>query len=216
MGEFLNNLYNNDNFILYLAIAIGVLVALFIIVYFWGKKDQKVEQSKKANIDEVNAFKEVNSEITSDNKVEVEEPKLEEIKEEKELEHSPLIVEDETEILPVINKEDMQKNEVTTTVFEPINEVKIDEVPAEEEIKEENSYTPNMEQTAYNLEKELSDLAKIKEEFNQINTSKEAHRDVDNNINKEIFSSVFISKDPKPVPSDDIELPKLKDSSENK
>ncbi len=216
MGEFLNNLYNNDNFILYLAIAIGVLVALFIIVYFWGKKDQKVEQSKKANIDEVNAFKEVNSEITSDNKVEVEEPKLEEIKEEKELEHSPLIVEDETEILPVINKEDMQKNEVTTTVFEPINEVKIDEVPAEEEIKEENSYTPNMEQTAYNLEKELSDLAKIKEEFNQINISKEAHKDVDNNINKEIFSSVFISKDPKPVPSDDIELPKLKDSSENK
>ena len=62
--DFLESLYSIDNFGIYLFIIIGVLVVLFLLVLFFGKKDQKkrkdleekLEQTKAMSQD---AFKEV-------------------------------------------------------------------------------------------------------------------------------------------------------------
>ncbi len=64
MEAFLDKIYSYDNFSLYLTIAIVVLVILFIIVLFFGKKDQKereLEATKKMQqLDGINGFKEEN------------------------------------------------------------------------------------------------------------------------------------------------------------
>ena len=39
--DFLTNLYSNDNFGIILFIVISILVLAFLIVLFFGKKDQK-------------------------------------------------------------------------------------------------------------------------------------------------------------------------------
>ena len=210
MTNFLNNLYNNEHFVLYLSIAIGVLVVLFIIVYFCGRKDQKLEETRKIKLESLKGFKEENKEITDDKKLEVE---------------NPLIVEDETEILPVINDEDKQPNEVTTTVFEPINDessqknikedTKIEEptieiIPFQEDKEEYND--PKMAQIDNDLEKELSDLAKIKDEFYKM--------DVDNNSDvsdQQFFSSVYVNNENNhnKALEENMDLPTLKRNSEN-
>ncbi len=219
MTEFLNNLYNNDNFVLYLSIAIGVLVVLFIIVYFWGRNDQKQEGTKKIKLNSLKGFKEEKKELTDDKKVEVE---------------NPLIKEDETEILPVINEENKQPNEVTTTVFEPIKEEKEsivekapDSISVEPEIQitvpEEPSgvseyNNPRMEQIDHELEKELTDLAKIKDEFNKIdidNMPKKAEKP--SISDQEYFSSVYLNNENNhnKALEDDMDLPTLKSDSQN-
>ena len=47
MLDFIYDLYKNDNFILYLTIALGVLLLLFFIVLIFGKKDQKLEETRR-------------------------------------------------------------------------------------------------------------------------------------------------------------------------
>ena len=39
--DFLESLYSIENFGIYLFVIIGILVILFLIVLFFGKKDQK-------------------------------------------------------------------------------------------------------------------------------------------------------------------------------
>lgn len=97
MEEFLNKLYSYEYFGTYLMIAIAVLVLLFIIVLFFGKKDQKkreIEETKKLQqINNTDAFKE------ESNVASVEVPK-EEVKE-------PVVtqeqLENDTIVVPNIN-----------------------------------------------------------------------------------------------------------------
>lgn len=97
MEEFLNKLYSYEYFGTYLMIAIAVLVLLFIIVLFFGKKDQKkreIEETKKLQqINNTDAFKE------QSNVASVEVPK-EEVKE-------PVVtqeqLENDTIVVPNIN-----------------------------------------------------------------------------------------------------------------
>ncbi len=68
MQEFFNNLYNIENFTLYLAIAIGVLVVVFFIILFIGKKDQKLEQTKKLQKLAKEGFKEESAPVKVETK----------------------------------------------------------------------------------------------------------------------------------------------------
>ena len=56
--NFIYELYKNDNFTTYLLIALVVLVVLFIVVLIFGKKDQKLEETKRLQKIDVDAFKE--------------------------------------------------------------------------------------------------------------------------------------------------------------
>lgn len=56
--DFIYSLYQQDNFVLILAIILVVLVILFAIIYFWGKKDKELEETRKLQKIEVDTFKE--------------------------------------------------------------------------------------------------------------------------------------------------------------
>ena len=75
--EFIKNLYNSDNFTLYLTIALIVLVILFFVVLIFGKKDQLEETKRLQKIETDDAFKKEEKEPV---KVEVKEEKEEEKK----------------------------------------------------------------------------------------------------------------------------------------
>ena len=125
MEEFLNKLYNYEYFGMYLMIAIAVLVLLFIIVLFFGKKDQKkreIEETRKLQqINNTDAFKE-ESNVES-----VEVPK-EEVKE-------PVVtqeqLENDTIIVPNIN-------DLTADVKDEVNNIEMPEpILPKEEVNEE-------------------------------------------------------------------------------
>ena len=59
MVDFIYELYQNDNFVLYLTISLVILIILFVLVLIFGKHDQKLEETRKLQKIEVdNAFKE--------------------------------------------------------------------------------------------------------------------------------------------------------------
>lgn len=65
MQNLLNNIYSIDNIITYIIIAIVALVILFVIILIFGKKDQKLEETKRLELmnkelekTSTNAFKE--------------------------------------------------------------------------------------------------------------------------------------------------------------
>ncbi|MBR4328953.1 MAG: hypothetical protein IKP71_03805, partial [Candidatus Riflebacteria bacterium] len=65
MTDFLNKIYSIDNIIIYLVIAIAILVVLFVVILLTGKKDQKLEETKRLealnkDLGVDNAFKEEN------------------------------------------------------------------------------------------------------------------------------------------------------------
>ena len=64
MMDFIYDLYQNDNFVLYLTIALVILVVLFVVVLFFGKKDQKLEETKRLQKLELDTFKEEKTEPT--------------------------------------------------------------------------------------------------------------------------------------------------------
>lgn len=163
MKDFIYGLYSNDNFTTYLVIALIVLVILFVIVLLFGKKDQKLEETKKLQKleleksmpkDNVEAFKE---ESITPVKIEAkEEPVLQE--EEKPLEaptpepttsktsevHIKPTTDvtsffDDTQILPTVDTETSKEEEkVNVTTFEPNPTVEVDVKPAIELPKEES------------------------------------------------------------------------------
>ena len=47
MKDFFVTLYSNENFPIFLGLFIIALVIAFVVVYYWGKKDQKFIETKK-------------------------------------------------------------------------------------------------------------------------------------------------------------------------
>ena len=176
MMDFIYDLYQNDNFVLYLTIALVILVILFVVVLFFGKKDQKLEETKRLQKIELdNAFKEENTEPT---KVEASEVKEEKPKVEEELPKKSIF--DETSSIPLVKEEvseDVKIEEpqnVEVTTFEP----KIEEKPKVEEkmvslVEEEDKplFMPNSD--IDDIGKDLSELEKLKEEFRSMDLPKE-------------------------------------------
>lgn len=206
MMDFITKLYSYDNFTLYLTIAIVVLVILFIVILIFGKKDQKLEETKrlqKVSLEKDDAFKEENK---APEKLEVLDPEPEK-----------KVIEDTTDKLP----EDL--DEVNVTVFEPT--VKKTELASdladwkEEFVKTNFEESPKasevspihlndipevkFDEISNSIDKELTELENIKNEFHDI---KIPNTQVEEQVNasilednksfqpSQVFSSVYVSE----------------------
>ncbi len=186
MKDFIYGLYQNDNFTLILVIALVVLIIAFVVVYFFGKKDQKLEETKRLQKIELDAFKQ-------EEKV----PEKVEVKEE---------LKKEDEVKETIN-EDVNVTEFIPDVKEEIEEEVNIPLKKEEEVKplfkdhEEEEKPIGINELSSDLEDEklesdLSSLESIKNEFNSINIP-EVKEEIEKPVFKpspQIFSSVFVDK----------------------
>lgn len=186
MKDFIYGLYQNDNFTLILVIALVVLIIAFVVVYFFGKKDQKLEETKRLQKIELDAFKQ-------EEKV----PEKVEVKEE---------LKKEDEVKEAIN-EDVNVTEFIPDVKEEIEEEVNIPLKKEEEVKplfkdhEEEEKPISINELASDLEDEklesdLNSLESIKNEFNSINIP-EVKEEMEKPVFKpspQIFSSVFVDK----------------------
>lgn len=184
MKDFIYGLYQNDNFTLILVIALVVLIIAFVVVYFFGKKDQRLEETKRLQKIDLDAFKQ-----------EEKAPEKVEVKEE---------VKNEPEVKETVNED------VNVTEFIPDIKEEIEEevnIPLKEEVKplfkdhEEEEKPISINELASDLEDEklesdLNSLESIKNEFNSINIP-EVKEEVEKPVFKpspQIFSSVFVDK----------------------
>ena len=212
MKDFILNLYGNDNFTLYLTIALVVLVVLFLVVLFFGKKDKKLQETQKLQ-KVTDTFKEEKTE----EKVEV---AKNEIKEEPDVSKEQAKLEtkmEKTQVLPVLETEAKiesipePKEEVKEKVIEP-------EMPQEkkkENFDFSNIKEPNYDEINNSLEKELTELENLKKEINSLEIpevekkpeEKEELKKEKTPASQQVFSSVFVNK----PAVDDFELPTLKE-----
>lgn len=186
MKDFIYGLYQNDNFTLILVIALVVLIIAFVVVYFFGKKDQRLEETKRLQKIELDAFKQ-----------EEKAPEKVEVKEE---------VKNEPEVKETVN-EDVNVTEFIPDIKEEIEEEVNIPLKKEEEVKplfkdhEEEEKPISINELASDLEDEklesdLNSLESIKNEFNSINIP-EVKEEVEKPVFKpspQIFSSVFVDK----------------------
>lgn len=186
MKDFIYGLYQNDNFTLILVIALVVLIIAFVVVYFFGKKDQKLEETKRLQKIELDAFKQ---EENVPEKVEVKE----ELKKEDEVKEN--IDEDVnvTEFIPDVKEEIEEEVNISLKKEENVRPLFKDHEEEEKPISI-NELSSNLEDEK--LENDLSSLESIKNEFNSINIP-EVKEEIEKPVFKpspQIFSSVFVDK----------------------
>ena len=174
--EILVNLYENDNFTLYLTIALIVLVIIFIIVFVFGKKDKKLEETKRLNKEELEkaAFKEEKKEIK---KLEMKNFKAKTKENNEEIKSENLS--DETKptvtVFEPTNSEDLisqpevsEKPEEPLDMPIPINKENKDIEEEEAPIKLDEIKDIDLTKIDNELENELSELENIKNKFDDI------------------------------------------------
>lgn len=185
MMDFIYDLYQNDNFVLYLTIALVILVILFVVVLFFGKKDQKLEETKRLQKIELdNAFKEekelpekIEVEVKNDD-VKKEEVPVNNEKKEEELPKKSIF--DETTSIPLVKEESQdvkiaEPQNVEVTTFEPI--IKEEKPKVEEKmvslVEEDDKPLFMSNNDIDDIGKDLSELEKLKEEFRSMDLPKE-------------------------------------------
>lgn len=185
MKDFIYGLYQNDNFTLILVIALVVLIIAFVVVYFFGKKDQKLEETKRLQKIELDAFKQ---EEKVPEKVEVKE----ELKKEDEVKETINEDVNVTEFIPDVTEE------IEEEVNIPLKEEEVKPLFKDHEEEEKpisiNELSSDLEDEK--LENDLSSLESIKNEFNSINIP-EVKEEIEKTVFKpspQIFSSVFVDK----------------------
>lgn len=192
MKDFIYELYQNDNFTLYLTIALVILIILFVIVFFFGKKDEKLEETKRLQKIELDTFKKEEEVPT---KLEVkEEPKAQE----------------KEEIKPI----ETVNEEVTVTEFKPSfedaeeqielpkenAEVRVSKPLFSDHEEEESPISINelseikLDEKDEQLESGLSNLEAIKNEFDKIDIPEVKEEKPIFKPSPQIFSSVFVNK----------------------
>lgn len=184
MMDFIYDLYQNDNFVLYLTIALVILVILFVVVLFFGKKDQKLEETKRLQKIELdNAFKE-EKELPEKIEVEVKNDDVKEevpVNNEKKKEELPKkSIFDETTSIPLVKEESQdvkiaEPQNVEVTTFEPI--IKEEKPKVEEKmvslVEEDDKPLFMSNNDIDDIGKDLSELEKLKEEFRSMDLPKE-------------------------------------------
>lgn len=186
MKDFIYGLYQNDNFTLILVIALVVLIIAFVVVYFFGKKDQKLEETKRLQKIELDAFKQ---EEKVPEKVEVKE-ELKKEDEEKETINEDVNV---TEFIPDVKEEIDEEVNIPLKKEEEVKPLFKDHEEEEKPISI-NELSSDLEDEK--LENDLSSLESIKNEFNSINIP-EVKEEIEKPVFKpspQIFSSVFVDK----------------------
>lgn len=186
MKDFIYGLYQNDNFTLILVIALVVLIIAFVVVYFFGKKDQKLEETKRLQKIELDAFKQ---EENVPEKVEVKE----ELKKEDEVKETIKEDVNVTEFIPDVKDEIEEEVNIPLKKEEEVKPLFKDHEEEEKPISI-NELSSNLEDEK--LENDLSSLESIKNEFNSINIP-EVKEEIEKPVFKpspQIFSSVFVDK----------------------
>lgn len=186
MKDFIYGLYQNDNFTLILVIALVVLIIAFVVVYFFGKKDQRLEETKRLQKIELDAFKQ---EEKAPEKVEVKE-ELKKEDEEKETINEDVNV---TEFIPDVKEEIEEEVNIPLKKEEEVKPLFKDHEEEEKPISI-NELSSDLEDEK--LENDLSSLESIKNEFNSINIP-EVKEEMEKPVFKpspQIFSSVFVDK----------------------
>ena len=186
MKDFIYGLYQNDNFTLILVIALVVLIIAFVVVYFFGKKDQKLEETKRLQKIELDAFKQ---EEKVPEKVEVKE----ELKKEDEVKETINEDVNVTEFIPDVKEEIEEEVNIPLNKEEEVKPLFKDHEEEEKPISI-NELSSDLEDEK--LESDLSSLESIKNEFNSINIP-EVKEEMEKPVFKpspQIFSSVFVDK----------------------
>lgn len=186
MKDFIYGLYQNDNFTLILVIALVVLIIAFVVVYFFGKKDQKLEETKRLQKIELDAFKQ---EEKVPEKVEVKE----ELKKEDEVKETINEDANVTEFIPDVKEEIEEEVNIPLKKEEEVKPLFKDHEEEEKPISI-NELSSDLEDEK--LENDLSSLESIKNEFNSINIP-EVKEEIEKPVFKpspQIFSSVFVDK----------------------
>lgn len=196
MKDFIYELYQNDNFTLYLTIALVILIILFVIVFFFGKKDEKLEETKRLQKIELDAFKKEEEVPT---KIEVEkEPKSQDNEEEKPIEtvNEEVTV---TEFKPSFEDADeeieLPKENVEVKVSKPLFS---DHEEEESPISINELSEIKLDEKDEQLESGLSNLEAIKNEFDMIDIPEVKEEPKEEKPifkpSPQIFSSVFVNK----------------------
>lgn len=197
MKDFIYGLYQNDNFTLILVIALVVLIIAFVVVYFFGKKDQRLEETKRLQKIELDAFKQ---EEKAPEKVEVKE-ELKKEDEEKETINEDVNV---TEFIPDVKEEIEEEVNIPLKKEEEVKPLFKDHEEEEKPISI-NELSSDLEDEK--LENDLSSLESIKNEFNSINIP-EVKEEMEKPVFKpspQIFSSVFVDKNEENIVSNNEE-----------
>lgn len=186
MKDFIYGLYQNDNFTLILVIALVVLIIAFVVVYFFGKKDQRLEETKRLQKIDLDAFKQ---EEKAPEKVEVKE----ELKKEDEVKETVNEDVNVTEFIPDVKEEIEEEVNIPLKKEEEVKPLFKDHEEEEKPISI-NELSSDLEDEK--LENDLSSLESIKNEFNSINIP-EVKEEMEKPVFKpspQIFSSVFVDK----------------------
>ena len=217
MMDFIYELYQIDNFVLYLTIALVILIVLFVLVLIFGKRDQKLEETKRLQKIEMDTFKE---EKGTEAKVEVPAPVEEKVDVEPVKSEAKSIF-DDTAVMPSLKEEVSEPikddEEIKVTTFEPKadevlekeEEVEIPEVVKKPVVDNEEENKPinikELDEIKFddlNLEKDLNELESIKKEFNSIEipqvteeVKREEPKEKAYKAGPQVFSSVFVKKD---------------------
>ena len=229
MMDFIYELYKSDNFVMILSIVLGVLVLLFVLIF--GKKDQKLEETKRLQKLEMDTFK--NEKKNDDVKLEV--PVSESV-----VPVAP--VEVRTEPTPIEEVKPSSNEDANMVVFEPEEKPSI--IPLEDEVEnkipvmpkplfsdneeEESPISindlPVLNEEDKKMESGLNTLESIKNEFDKIEIPevkdepliKEEASEKVFKPSPQIFSSVYVNKNEESVTKVNDEVVKPKNNDEVK
>lgn len=228
MMDFIYELYKSDNFVMILSIVLVVLVLLFVLVFIFGKKDQKLEETKRLQKLVVDTFK--NEKKNDDVKLEV--PISKSV-----VPVAP--VEVRPEPTPIEEEKPISNEDANMVVFEPEEKPSI--IPLEDEVEnkipvmpkplfsdneeEESPISindlPVLNEEDKKMESGLNTLESIKNEFDKIEIPevknepliKEEASEKVFKPSPQIFSSVYVNKNEESVTklNDEVVRPKNND-----